>query len=308
VRLIEEIEAPCDGAAERPLPFRERSWPGREDGQPRLEPRQDLLRRQDLGAGSGQLDGQGQPVQPRGDLGHRPGILFGHPEPRAHRKGSLSEELHRLEPAQLEDAGEPREIGRLEGRDHELLLAADREDDPGGNQRGQSRCRREQLLDDRSRRHHLFEVVEDQEHLLVAEVFGEDLEERSIRHLSHPQRPRHGRWDQRWVHHRGEVHEVRTVAEVRERSIRHLKGEASLARAAGAGEGQQARSTQQPSDLGDLPIAPHERGELGGEVVRPRVDGPGRREIGREPFDHDVVEVRGLGDVLQAMRAEIAQR
>ena len=54
-----------------------------------------------------------------------------------------------------------------------------------------------------------------------------------------------------------------------------LDGQAGLARAAGAGEREQARPVEQPAELGELPVAADEARRQRGEVVRtrPRIGG-----------------------------------
>ncbi len=46
---------------------------------------------------------------------------------------------------------------------------------------------------------------------------------------------------------------------------------------------------------------------MGGEVVRPAADAPERGVIGGKALDQHVVEVLGVSDVLQAVRAEVPQ-
>ena len=72
-----------------------RSWkgpgPGGEDGQAPLQPGKHLLWSEDLGPGGRQLDGQGQAVEPGGDLRHGRGVLLCDQELGPHRDGPIGE-------------------------------------------------------------------------------------------------------------------------------------------------------------------------------------------------------------------------
>jgi hypothetical protein len=300
--------APGDGAAEGPLALRERPAPRGQDGEALPQPGQDLLWRQDLRPGGRQLDGQGQAVQPGGDLRHRRRVPVGEREAGPHRLGPLGEQPDRFDPAEGAEVREPFGIGQLQRRHHVLLLAPQRQRDAGGDHRLQRRGRGEELLERRARRRHLFEVVDHQQQLLVAEVVLHGLEDGAPGHLRDPHGPRHRRGNQGGIGHRRQVHEDHAVLELGEQLRGDLEGQPGLAGAPGAGEGEQAGPAEEPPDLGDLLLPAHERGELHGEVVPPGVQRPGRRELGREPVDHQVVQVHRQGDVLQPVLPEVPER
>src|SRR5207248_1993358 len=65
---IEEVVAPLDRGAERLLALGRFARSAGEQRQPLLEPRQQLIRRQDADAGGGKLDRERQSVEPAADL------------------------------------------------------------------------------------------------------------------------------------------------------------------------------------------------------------------------------------------------
>ena len=142
----EQVVAPGDGAAQGPLPVREGPGPGGQQREAPLQAGQDLLGGQDLGAGGGQLDGQGQPVEPGGDLGHRRGVLGGQPELRPDRLGALDEQPDRLGPAEGVEVRGPPRVGQVQRRHDQLLLAPEGERGPGGDQHPDLRGGRQQPL------------------------------------------------------------------------------------------------------------------------------------------------------------------
>jgi hypothetical protein len=304
----EQVVAPGDGAAQGPLPVREGPGPGGQQGQAPLEPGQDLLGGQHLGPGRGQLDGQGQPVEPGRDLGHRRGVLGGQPEPRPHRPGPLDEQPDRLGPAEGVEVREPPRVGQVQRRHHQLLLAPEGEGGPGGDQHPEPRGGAEKLLDHRAGLGHLLEVVRDLEELAVAEVVAQDLQHGAAGRLGHAQGPGQDRGDQPGVGHRGQVGEEGAVTEAGPQPLGDVEGQAGLAGPAGAGEGEQPGLAEEPHGLGGLVLPAHERGELGRQVARPGVQRPGGREVGRQPGDHQVVQAHGEVEVPQPVHPEVPQR
>src|SRR5215207_7011619 len=64
----------------------------------------------------------------------------------------------------------------------------------------------------------------------------------------------------------GQLHEPHPVQVLRDEAAGHLEGEARLARASRAGEGQEPRRGQASPDLGHLSLATHEAASRGGQV------------------------------------------
>src|SRR5215212_5204844 len=65
---------------------------------------------------------------------------------------------------------------------------------------------------------------------------------------------------------RGQLHEPHPVRVVSDEVAAHLQGDARLARASRAGEGQESRRGQASLDLGHLSLATHEAAPRGGQV------------------------------------------
>ena len=78
--------------------------------------------------------------------------------------------------------------------------------------------------------------------------------------------------------------------------MRELDGQAGLARAAGAGEREQARPFEQPAQLSQFPMATDEARRQRGEVVRTRP------RIGGATDEEPAVDGGGLGRGGDAVR------
>jgi hypothetical protein len=112
--------APVERRPERLLARRGGAAAGREHAEAVLEPRRKVLYRQDAHAGGGQLEGQGDAVQPPAHLGHRRGVVERQGELRQRRRRPVDEEPHRLGPGDVLDGGRPPGVGGVghgEGRD-----------------------------------------------------------------------------------------------------------------------------------------------------------------------------------------------
>jgi len=165
----------------------------------------------------------------------------------------------------------------------------------------------QQPLDHRPGLRHLLEVVHHEQEPPVAQMVGQGVGQGPPGDLGDPQGPGDRRRDQGGVGHRGQVDEEGAVAVLRPDPVGDLEGQAGLAGAAGPGEGEQPGPSQEPDRLGDLVLAADERGELLGQVAGAGVERPGRREVGLEPRDHQVMEVQGEVDVLEAVLPQVTQ-
>jgi hypothetical protein len=305
--VVQEVVAPGDGPAKGPLALRKGSDPRGEDGETLLEPRQYLLGRQDLRPGGRQLDGQGQAVEAGGDLRHGAGVLLRHPEPGPHLDGPLGKKPDRFEPAEGEDVREPLGVGGFERWHRILLLTAERQHHARGDQGLQLRGCREEFFDHRACRRHLFEVVDDQEELLIVKMGLHGFEDGAAGNLWNPEGLSNGRGNQRGVGHRREVDEEGAISVLGQDLGGNLKGQSGLPGPPGAGEREEACPAEELPDLGYRVLPAYERCQLQRQVVRPGVQGPGRRKVRGEPLDHQVVEVLGVSDVLQPMLSEIPE-
>jgi hypothetical protein len=78
--LAEEVVAPGDRIAQRPLAGGQVARAAGQRQPPIAQPGQQRRRREDPALGGGQLDRQRQPVQPPADVDHHPGVLGGQDE------------------------------------------------------------------------------------------------------------------------------------------------------------------------------------------------------------------------------------
>ena len=91
-------------------------------------------------------------------------------------------------------------------------------------------------------------------------------------------------------------HTPSAPAEARHLPVGDLQGQAGLARSSRAGEREEARPFEQPTQLGQFPVATDEARRQGGEVVRTR---PG---IGGGTDEQPAVDGGGLGGGVDAVR------
>jgi hypothetical protein len=94
--LIEEVVAPGDRVAHRAQAGRLVARAAGEQWQPAVEPLQERRRRQRVGTGGGELDGEGQSIHPPDDRGHRRRVVGCRDEVGSDRPRSCDEELYRL--------------------------------------------------------------------------------------------------------------------------------------------------------------------------------------------------------------------
>ena len=210
---FEQVVAPRDRPAQRLLALRQVPRARRQQREVVLEPGEDLFGRQELDPRRGELDGQRHPVQPRGDPADRRRVGVGQLEVRVAPSGARAtnswtdfEPLQRcrghgaqlgrqVQPLQL---GEARRVGwRGQPGHRELLLAGDAQGGPAGDEDPQARrAARAARRSDRRRVDHLLEVVEDEQHLAVAQRLGDAVDHGPARLVGHADRARDRRRDE----------------------------------------------------------------------------------------------------------------
>jgi len=104
------------------------------------------------------------------DLRHCRCILIGHHEIRARRLRPLDEQPHCIVLGQLLEAWNVLPCRQRERRHHELVLAGEVQRGPAGHEGLDITRSREQPGDMRRGLQHLLEVVQQQQHLLFAQV------------------------------------------------------------------------------------------------------------------------------------------
>ena len=148
-------------------------------------------------------------------------------------------------------------------------------------------------------------VVEEQQELLRAQVVDDRVDRGLPGLLLDPQgAPDLGDEELR-VAERRELDQPGAVAIAVEGIRGNLQFEARLAGATDTDQCDQATPHQQAPDLGQLPLASHERGDLGSEVGRVLGHRAERRELAAQPRRHDLVDMLGPVQVPQAMLAQV---
>ncbi len=182
--------------------------------------------------------------------------------------------------------------------------------DSAGDEELQLRRGREQLAERGCRLDEVLEVVEDEQQPLLGEEVLEALSDRGRAALPESERLRDRGQDERGIGDRRQRDEEHALGEVLDELGGSLQREPGLARAARPGERQQTHVLP-PQSLGDrsqLALAPDQRCGLDGQVRRPVLERAQRRELVRQPVDHELREPLRPGQVLEPMLAEVAQR
>ena len=221
---------------------------------------------------------------------------------------SRSNSRRRAREVEPVDLGQPARVGRgREARHRVLLFARHPQRDAGRDQAREIRAAPEEVRDDRARGHDLLEVVQDQQHPLLPDVVGKRVHGRAVAAVRHAEHPRDRGGHQGRVADRFERHEPDPVRELVGRGRRDLQREPGLAGAARPGQAQQPGPGQQRHGLAELLVAADEGRELGRQVVRPGVQRPQRREVGRHAIDDELGEALRGAQVLQPMLPEVAE-
>jgi hypothetical protein len=111
-------------------------------------------------------------------------------------------------------------------------------------------------------------VIHDEQERFGPESVGQRFDHVTAGLLGHAQSGRDRLRDQRRVRDRRELREPHSVWIAFHHVGGYLEREPGLARPARTGKRDEASLTEQPFDLGDLPLAADETGQLDGQVVR----------------------------------------
>ena len=264
--LGEQVVAPRNGSPQCLLPRRQVARPTGEQLEPPVEPRQQLLRAEQLDARGSELERQGEPVDPRADGFDDGFVLLGEPEAGVDGGRAAREELQRLEPRE---------------RRHRIL-ALDREAQgrPARHEQLECGAGREKSRDGRCGANHLLEVVQHEQQPAPAQRFCQCVEQVGARYLSDSRGLRDLGRHERSIRDGSERHEGDAVRELRRDLRRHLERESRLAGAAGAGQGQETDvvASEERAYVRHLVAAPDERRRRWRQVPQRR----GRRDRGGE--------------------------
>ena len=241
-----------------------------------LEALQDLAGGERLDPCGGQLERKGQLVEPTADGGH--GIIGR--ELGIHRPGPRHEQVHALL------------VG--EWRHGVLLLTADTERLPAGDEQIEIRAGGEQAGDIRGRLDHLLEIVQEEEHAPPGDVLGQ-----AIPGAEHTLGRRQ---DQVVIAQRRERHPPDAVRIATTESGRRLCRQACLASAARSRQGEQVDvvAGEEIDHPGQLPLAAQKR------RGRDRQVGLVQALEWREVSLAQLEDAFGRGEVLQPVLAQVA--
>ena len=233
-------------------------------GQALVELVRELVRREDMQGGGGQLDRQRDPVEAPADRRGEGGIGRGRLDLRAADRGPGEEQGDRRVAHELGGIGLVRGGNRERFHPHDAL-ARDTDRDPARGQDGQPGRPGEEVGQGGRGRADVFDRVEDEHARGAAERLGERLNQRPPRLVGDAHRPGDGGHDQRRVTHPVERHERDPTVPPRHRAARQLDGQAALAHAT------------DPRQRDERPVPPEDQAPDGGEV-RVATD---QRRIGR---------------------------
>jgi hypothetical protein len=258
--LAQQVVAPLDRLAERPLAHRGGPSAAGQQREPVVQPGCDLVGGQDGHPGGGQLDSERNAVQPAADLHDRLAVALRQLEQRQHQPGPFHEEPDRLELAQLV---QPRRspVRHRQGRDTPDRLAVHAQRLAAGGQDAQARAAaQEPSCQVGAGSDQVLAVVEHQQDRAGADRLGQRVDRRAPRSLLHRQGSGHRRCDKRAVQERRQLHEGGYPGGTGRRPG-HLEGQASLAHPSRAGQREQAGRLQEPPDLDDLLLPADEAAE-----------------------------------------------
>ncbi len=150
-------------------------------------------------------------------------------------------------------------------------------------------------------------VVDHEQELGVAQALEHVVEQRAVRPLAHVENAGDRLDHQLRVEHRGQVDQPGAFAGLRGHPGGDLDRQPCLSRPAGARQGDQTGPAEQVRELGELPLAPDEAGELDQQVVAAGIRGSQRRKLARQIGVLELEEALGTVPVTQPVHAEVAQ-
>ena len=238
LRRREQVVRPGDRVLDRLVAGRGIARSGRQHLQALTQQRQHRGRREHGRSCRGQLDRQGEPVQPPAHLCHRPGVLRGEAEARIDGLRPLHEEGRGGRRA--DDIGGCSGLGHLQGEDRQELLATHVERGAAGGQdlqRGTLGQQRGHQLPDRGQQ--VLAVVEQQQELRRAQVGDDGVGDRLIDAGRDAQRGRDGRAHEARIGERREIDKDHAIGKLRGHVAGDGQGQPRLPDAAGTRQGQQ---------------------------------------------------------------------
>src|SRR5579864_5136094 len=239
-----------------------------QNGQAMREALRECRQRQELEAGGGQLKRQGQPIQAPADLRNQRGSAGVKLHGGLNLVCPLEEERYGSIVGERLLVWKACWIGQGQRLDDQLAFAPHPQRLPARHQDFELRTGSQQLEQEWRRLHHLFEVVQDEQQVLVLQCCFQVLEWRAGATALEAKGLHDSRKDQPGIGNGSQRDETDSIEEDIPHLCCHLERQARLAHAAGAGERQQTHlgTGKQGTGGSQLALPPDERGERQGQA------------------------------------------
>jgi hypothetical protein len=189
-----------------------------------FQPLQQGLGAEQAHARGRQLDGQRQAIQAPADLGYCRGIFFRQLEAGPHGLGALNEQAHRLGSGQRFEGG-LFEIGggQAERRHGQELFRPQMQRLPAGDQHLQVGACLQQLCQLGGNSRDLFQVIQQQEHFLVFQLFFHLIYQRALAGFTNANGAGDGRQDSGRIADGGQIDKIHPIFEATNQLSRRLQ-------------------------------------------------------------------------------------
>ena len=292
--VVEELVAPRDRRFERLLPRHRGAAAAGEQPKAIVERGRDPGRVHHAHSCRRELDRERNAVETIDDLVDRRRRFGVGRESRPRLLRPLDEQRDRRRAIERRDA--PRHLARNAHR-----LATRR-------QHAQARARVQQRLDHLGGRvEYLLAVVDHQQRVEIAQLFGQRVDERTPELLAQAEHAGDRLRDVAAVRDRGELRAPHAVGVNVELVGRRVQREAGLAAPAGTGQRHQPVLAHGLAHRGDLGVTADEARNLRGQVRRHRAERAQRRELVAEIGMHELPDPLGPAEILQPVQPQIAQ-
>ena len=171
--LGQEVEAPLDRGAQRPVPLGHAcAGLGPQELEPLTQAHEDVARREQLDSCGGQLEGERQPVQVHAELTDSLGVQLRELEVDSRVAGTIDEQPYRVRSPKTVDLEPVGRVGKLERSDGVDPLVGDAQRGAASDQERHP-WRNQQLREQWRRFQHVLEVVEHEQCPSTAQVGGQ---------------------------------------------------------------------------------------------------------------------------------------
>jgi hypothetical protein len=238
LRRGEEVVAPSNRPLHRLQARRVAAGAASEKRQAPVEPGQQLLRRENISQGGCQFDREWQPVEPTADLRNRRRAFVRQGEFGPLRPRALDKQAHCFVLAQVNSVGSA-VCWQRQRLDREDIFAVDAQRFPARREHFEVGTGREEIVDERRRREHVLDVVEDEKKLAIPQCHEQSIGKRLVSSLTDANRLGDGGNDEVRFAHWGEIDEAGAIVELGDEIRGNLSGETGLTDPTGTSQGEQ---------------------------------------------------------------------